>query len=161
MPQLASRIEAGNVFDWSADSLRLDWGDSLECSEARLSPLCPLALSMEPAGAALDLIERINPVLAVMDIHLGSARHGFPLSFSLGLWPSLWHLVLRAPTTLCRKVRSGSENRLMTYCRTRQSYVVHPFTAPDVRPATIWRLKSKYTRSGGMVISRMFIKSRL
>ena len=35
-----------------------------------------------------------------------------------------------------------------------------PLTAPAVMPATIWRLKKMKTISGGMVTSRMFMKSR-
>lgn len=36
-----------------------------------------------------------------------------------------------------------------------------PFTAPEVIPATIWRLKKMNMMSGGMVMSRMSMKSRL
>lgn len=35
-----------------------------------------------------------------------------------------------------------------------------PLTAPDVMPATIWRLKKMYITSGGMVMSSTSMKSR-
>ncbi len=38
---------------------------------------------------------------------------------------------------------------------------LHPLIAPDVMPATIWRLKNRNMISGGIVISRMFMNSRL
>lgn len=37
----------------------------------------------------------------------------------------------------------------------------HPLTAPAVMPATICRWKAIYARSGGIVMSRMFMNSRL
>ena len=37
---------------------------------------------------------------------------------------------------------------------------VHPFTAPDVMPATIWRWKKMYMISGGIVMSSTFANSR-
>jgi hypothetical protein len=51
----------------------------------------------------------------------------------------------------------GLEERLQL----QSGHVDYPLTAPAVIPATICRLKNRKTISGGMVISRMLVKSRL
>src|SRR5690242_12226455 len=52
--------------------------------------------------------------------------------------------------------RTHAEIRLRSASKGAQ-----PLTAPDVIPATICRLKNRNMISGGIVISRMFMNSRL
>jgi hypothetical protein len=55
------------------------------------------------------------------------------------------------------------DNELARRNGTRPTRVLssaYPFTAPDVMPATICRLKTMYNTSTGMVINKMSVKSR-
>lgn len=62
----------------------------------------------------------------------------------------------------CRYVGRTAQRKTTDIELDRLECVGHtyPLTAPEVRPATIWRLNAMYISSGGMVMSRMFMKRR-
>jgi hypothetical protein len=51
-------------------------------------------------------------------------------------------------------------SRLSDTCVSLSAHGAQPLMAPEVMPATIWRLKKTYMTSGGIVMSRMFVNSR-